>query len=638
MHDNIDALRLGAFPTISAPGNAKKWRSILLALRLCGAMAVFGAGTLSASDIQAPFPIPIAHFRGDFAVDSAWKGIPVISATAGEFTGEAQFQYDEEALYLRAMVGNPERRFAPAEALTKNACRLYEYDSVEFWLGRHQYTVGIAGGRGGAFDYTVGKRLDEAAVTGKPSPEGYEIVARLPWKSLDFQPEKRKLLLLSVWFNKMARTGGTLARSQAWIPATAEWDRPSTYGAAFLNDTIPLDKCAPVLAPLAEVSIETAAALAQDRLILGSSPVYGALDFRCVVGRRFEQTVRSGASPVLLALPVAPIPEISRLDLYATFPGGDSFGPLSVEYFSHGSQPLSDYRSSRELPKDFDAFWDARLAELAREPLESVRRLVDRPNPVADLWEVTLRSWRGVKIVAYVSVPKASGKYPLSLWVYPAAAIEAKDMPMPGNEVVLAVNPRGFGPSEKFCPKPDQIYVSDAKIPENFYLLANILDVIRGIDYALTLDQVDASRIFVGGGSRGGYLTLALAANDPRISVASATVPCYADVDMMGRLGSGSAASDAFLAWNGGTPERRHSLRNIWPYFDAVNLAHRIRCAIVVEAGMTDTICAAPGIVDAFNRIASPKKILILNPELGHTGTKLGGDIIHSLLQAEAGR
>jgi len=204
-------------------------------------------------------------------------------------------------------------------------------------------------------------------------------------------------------------------------------------------------------------------------------------------------------------------------------------------------------------------------------------------------------------------------------------------------KVVLEVHPRGFGASEQFSPKPDALYVSNAKDPQDFYLLANILDVIRGIDYAITLDQVDSRRLFVGGGSRGGYLTLALAANDPRITVASAAVPCYADLDMMGRLGYASAASDAFLAWNGGTPPRRKSLRAIWAYFDAVSLAHRIHCPIVVEAGMKDTICAVPGIVDAFNRMASPRKFLLINPEQGHSGTKPGGDIV-SLLQAEAGR
>jgi len=591
-----------------------------------------GLSQLQASEIQAPFPIQ--KLQADFTNDTAWKEVPIISVTSDRFEGETQMQYDDEALYLRVAVVNPEAVFAPAETITETDCRLYQFDSVEFWIGRRQVAVGVVDGRGEAYDYTAGTRLAKAVVEGKRTKEGYEILARLPWKSLEVQPEKRKLLLLSVWFNKMRRDGEKNPRTQAIVPATAEWGNTTTYGAAFLNDEVPVENCAPTLAPLAGVLVETAAFIPQDRLILKSTLAYGPLDFRCTVGDRFARTVRSGEPPALVDLPISEAPEIARLDLTAEFSGGNSFGPVSLEYFSHGPKPLTEYQSSHEPPKDFDAFWDARLAELASVPMEAVKRRVDRPCEVADLWEVTLQSWRGVTIVAYVSIPKAPGKYPLVLWLYPANATEAKDVRMSADEVVLEVHPRGFGASEKFSPKPDGLYVSNVRDPQDFYLLANILDVIRGIDFAVTLDQVDASRIFVAGGSRGGYLTLALAANDPRIDVASAVVPCYADVDLMGRLNYTSAASDAFLAWNGGTAARRNSMRQIWPYFDAVSFAHRIRCPIVVEAGMKDNVCAAPGIVDAFNRIASKKKYLILNPEHGHTGTAPGG-AVGAFLRAE---
>ena len=612
-----------------------KNRLSIASMLICALMAWLTSGLTHATDIQAPFPIQ--KLQADFSKSSSWKDVPIISDSSEGFKGETQFQYDDSALYLRTIVSNSETVFAPDDAFTNNSCRLYEYDSMEFWLGRHQLIVGIVSDRGAAFDCTAGQAVEKAELSAKRTSDGYEIIARIPWKSLDLQPEKRKYLPLSVWFNKVRHSNGTAQRIQSKIPTTAEWDRPATYGAAFLNDNIPLKKCAATLAPLSVPTVETAAFISQDRLILQSSPAYGALNFRCVVGSRFDQIIRSSSPPTLVALPAASAPEIARVDLYAQFPEGNSFGPISIEYFSHGTKPLGEYRSLHEPPDDFDAFWDARLAELAREPMEAVKRIVDQPNPAADLWEVTLRSWRGAKIVAYISVPKAPGKYPLSLWVYPASATEAKDMQMSDHEVILCVNSRGFGPSQIYSPKPDQIYVSNAKTPDDFYPLANILDIIRGIDFAATLEQVDPSRIFVAGGSRGGYLTMALAANDPRIAVATASVPCYADVDMMGRLGFSSAASDAFLAWDGGTPERRNAMRSIWPYFDTVNLAHRIRCPIVVEAGMTDSICAAPGIVDAFNRIASKKKFLLINPERGHTGTMPGG-AISALLKAEAGR
>ena len=65
-------------------------------------------------------------------------------------------------------------------------------------------------------------------------------------------------------------------------------------------------------------------------------------------------------------------------------------------------------------------------------------------------------------------------------------------------------------------------------------------------------------------------------------------------------------------------------MREAWRYLDAVNFAHRIQCEMIVEAGMLDGICPAPGIVDAFSRIPSKRKILLLNPEIGHGHSPIG--------------
>jgi cephalosporin-C deacetylase len=252
------------------------------------------------------------------------------------------------------------------------------------------------------------------------------------------------------------------------------------------------------------------------------------------------------------------------------------------------------------------------------------------------LWKATLVGWQGVPIEAYLSIPKAEGKFPVDINVYPASGIDPENVPMSSSTLHLRVSPRGFGTHDAERKPKGSPYVTDDPDPRNFYVLANVLDWMRGLDWAVSEPKADPNRVFLGGGSRGGYLTMMIAAADPRIAVANAAVPCYADLELMARLGYSSAAADAYHALYGGSKERQESMRKVWGYFDAANVAHRIKCPIVIEAGMTDKICPAPGIVDAYNRIPIEEKYLFLNPEQGHTGTRNGG-AIRNMLKARAG-
>ena len=172
---------------------------------------MMGLSAAYPSATEAPFPV--VRLAGEFSVESAWKNVSEISVVSEGFQGTTQFQYDDEALYIRTVVRNSAAVFAPAEAVSKEQCRLYEYDSMEFWLGRHQFTIGIAGECAEAFDYTAGRKIDGAEVLFKRTPGGYEIVARLPWAGLPSPHGKRELLILSVWFNRVLQQDGKALRS-----------------------------------------------------------------------------------------------------------------------------------------------------------------------------------------------------------------------------------------------------------------------------------------------------------------------------------------------------------------------------------------------------------------------------------------
>lgn len=579
----------------------------------------------------APFPIQPLSDGSNVTGAAAWNDQPVVTVagkTSGDFSAVVQFKYDRSALYVRCVAKDNSVRTAPDGTVTDTSSQLFQFDSFEFWIGRHQFSIAYLNDKLVAFDYLRFKFLEKAVVTGNKTADGIEFVAKLPWEELEVEGKPGAMFQLAVQINDVDEIDGKRTRNTYAAPDTFAWGDAQSYGAVFLNHGLAVETCAKQLAPLFTPKIETGAQVPRERLTIVPNPMYAPMTVRCEVGST-KATAHLIDAPIVFNLPPAEKASIRRVSLFATM-NGQTFGPESFEYFSSAGNQLSEYRSDREPPADFDAFWNARLKELAAVPMDAVVEKY-KSNDVADAYRVTLRGWRDVKFVAYVSVPKAEGKFPLTLWVYPAEAIDPSLINLRADEVVLLISPRGLGESEKYSPPPRSLYVDDCKDPADFYLTANLMDDVRAIDYAIALPKTDPKRVFVAGGSRGGYLSMAIAAVDQRVTFCSSVSPCYADVDLMGRVGFDSAAHDAYLAIYGGSPERQQSMAKVWGYFDVLSFATRIHCPIIVETGMLDTICPSPGIVDAFNRIPSKEKILVINPEGGHGGLGVGEQISRAM-------
>jgi cephalosporin-C deacetylase-like acetyl esterase len=587
----------------------------------CAVLAPAWSAETAALATAAPFPIqPMQAQDGE----QAWRSAPALvlsAADPADLRAEVRLLHDAQALHLRATAVDQTLTEAPAGTTPGE---LFRVDSLEVWLGREQYVIGAVGGTAVAWDYVRQRAVPGATVAWRREAGGWSLTATLPWTGLGLAPRPGEALQLALQINDVDGA----RRATVMLPTTMEWDRPLTYGWAFLNGEVPAAVCATTLAPPFLAEVETGAHRQRTRLLL--RPMGVAMNVRVTAhgpdgAPLWRGDLRLDGQAAVTDLPTGVVAGIARVELVPVTAAG-TFTAQTLEYCTPGDRPLAEYRGSRKPPVDFDAFWDARLAELAHVPPDP-RTTEVRRNGAARLLRVDLAGWRGARFNAYLSVPLAPGRYPVEMWGYPGSAIDPASLLLPGTAIALHVNPRGVGDS----PVPPgglaplwQVTDGD---PANFAACGIFLDTIRGIDHALTLEQADPRRLFVGGGSRGGYFALALAALDHRIAAASAGVPAYADLDLMGRLGWSSAARDAWTAWHGGDEAWRARSRKVWAYYDAVFLAGRIRCPIVVEAGMRDSICPAPGIIDAFNRIPALDKHLVLNPEHGHEGTALAGTL-----------
>ena len=155
--------------------------------------------------------------------------------------------------------------------------------------------------------------------------------------------------------------------------------------------------------------------------------------------------------------------------------------------------------------------------------------------------------------------------------------------------------------------------------PEKLLFRHIFLDTALLVKIISGMDEVDASRIAVCGGSQGGGLSLACAALAP-VKLASVCYPFLCDYQRVWNL---DLAKDAYVELNEyfrhTDPTHRHEKATFKKlgYIDVQHLANRITGKVHMYTGLMDTICPPSSQFAAFNKIRSEKKV-ILYPDFGH--------------------
>ena len=157
---------------------------------------------------------------------------------------------------------------------------------------------------------------------------------------------------------------------------------------------------------------------------------------------------------------------------------------------------------------------------------------------------------------------------------------------------------------------------------DNLYYRHVFLDTALLARIVSGMVEVDGTRMGAFGGSQGGGLTLACAALAPEIRLAAPQFPFLCDYQRVWEM---DLAKDAYL-------ELREHFRKHDPlhvsetevfsklgYIDCQHLAGWIRAEVQMTTGMMDTICPPSSQYAAYNKIISPKN-LIIYPDFGHEG------------------
>ena len=222
-----------------------------------------------------------------------------------------------------------------------------------------------------------------------------------------------------------------------------------------------------------------------------------------------------------------------------------------------------------------------------------------------------------------LSKPRKEGKYPVLLYL-PGAAI-APTKPLVNfisDEIITfsleihGINPQmdGAAYDEVKTAFNDYPYIGiDSR--DTYYFKHVILGCIKASDFLCALPSFDGSNFAVFGGSQGGFLSMATASLDKRVSCLVAFHPAMSDVtgDLFGRAGGWPQFFNSKFQGIYNMPNVIKAIS----YFDTVNFAKRIHVPGFYSFGYNDHTCPPTANFAVINSIES-SKTLFLTPVTGH--------------------
>ena len=313
--------------------------------------------------------------------------------------------------------------------------------------------------------------------------------------------------------------------------------------------------------------------------------------------------------------------------------------------FDFPLEQLKNYKGLNPRPADFDRFLDASLAEMrSLDPkVSQVPAKFQAPN--AECFHMYFTGVGGARVHAKLLRPKQATKPHPAVLMFHGYSGDSGDFSdklcyVGQGFTVAALDCRGQGGlSEdsggvKGNTQHGHIIrgLEDALAgkPENLLYRQIFLDTAQMAKIVMEMPDIDPTRVGATGGSQGGALTVACIALEPRIKRAAPVFPFLSDYKRVWEM---DLAKDAYA-------ELKEYFRHFDPnhtqeaaifeklgYIDIQHLAPRIRAEVLWFIGLMDTVCPPSSQFAAYNKITSPKS-LVIYPDFGHEGIPGSNDKI----------
>lgn len=261
-------------------------------------------------------------------------------------------------------------------------------------------------------------------------------------------------------------------------------------------------------------------------------------------------------------------------------------------------------------PADFDAFWGAQLARLARVPMNATVTAKESGSPDVDYATVRLDNVDGAHVYGQIALPHRDGKFPALLILqyasppYPLLRQWVTDRAREGwlafnvepHDVPSDMSPEFYASLPQMIKEYRKINAPDR---EHGYFRQMYLGDVRAVDYLASRPDWDGRVLVATGISMGGQQSLVVAGLDPRITGVVVDVPAGSDAN-----GAQHGHMAGYPNWDVTNPRVSSAAR----YFDVTNFAPHIKAPTMIALGFIDAVTPAIGIWTTFNLIRAPKE------------------------------
>jgi cephalosporin-C deacetylase len=306
---------------------------------------------------------------------------------------------------------------------------------------------------------------------------------------------------------------------------------------------------------------------------------------------------------------------------------------------------LYEYSGRNPRPGDFDEYWEAALAEMRGVDPEVTLEPHALDAPFAECFHLYFTGVGGARVHAKYLRPKHSREPHPAVVMFHGYSGNSGDWCDKLNYVargysVAAMDCRGQGGlSEdtggvKGNTLRGHIIRGLDDAPEKLLYRRIYLDTAQLASIVMGMPEVDAARVGATGASQGGGLTLACAALEPRIKLAAPIFPFLCDYQRVWEMDLAvSAYEELRLFFRSFDPrhEREAEIFTRLGYIDNQHLAERIRAEVLMPIGLMDAVCPPSTQFAAYNKIRSPKNLLIY-PDFGHEGLPGAADSIYDFM------
>jgi cephalosporin-C deacetylase-like acetyl esterase len=231
-----------------------------------------------------------------------------------------------------------------------------------------------------------------------------------------------------------------------------------------------------------------------------------------------------------------------------------------------------------------------------------------------------MKSLDNLTIRGWMTVPKNNNKNKQFSVLLGLPGYQVSLQPIVGRDddlVIITLNTRGQGNSRDVIHTERDAFISyNIEDRDKYVMRGVIMDCVRAVDFIYSRKELRHDQILATGGSMGGYLAIALAALDKRITICSAQNPILSDVhNLVGTVEWPIKDIRKYVAGRPGVnfDQVLHNME----YYDTKNFATGVKCPILLGLGLLDPYVPPGNGFAVYNSLNTDKKVMVFK-DLGH--------------------